>query len=73
MHPQVEIENFRVIKLTGDYSIIHFGEKGCKFQLDGYSIEIVGEGLRIETLQEHLSFIRISELSTLIIKEGEKN
>lgn len=70
LDPQVVIENFEGIKLSGDYRIVRFDETRCNFLMNGFYIEIEGERLQLELLQEQLTYLRIKGLRAITIKEG---
>lgn len=70
MEPQVIIENFEAIKLTGNYRILRFEETRCSFRMNGFHIDIEGDECRIDILQEHLTYLRIRGLKSINIKEG---
>lgn len=70
MDPQVIIDNFESIKLTGNYRILRFEEHFCSFRLNGFHIEIEAKTLRIDVLQEQYTYLKIQGLTSISIKEG---
>jgi len=70
MDPQVTIDNFEAIRLTGNYRILRFEEHLCSFRLNGFYIEIEAKTLRIDVLQEQYTYLKIEGLSSITIKEG---
>lgn len=70
MDPQVVIENFEGIKLSGSYRIVRFEETRCSFRMNGFYIEVEGDELQIDILQEQLTYLRIKGLKSITIKEG---
>jgi len=73
MDPQVIIENFEGIKLSGNYRIIRFEESRCSFRMNGFYIEVEGEQLQLDLLQEQLTYLKIKGLKAITIKEGGDN
>ncbi|MFC4411080.1 hypothetical protein ACFOZY_11690 [Chungangia koreensis] len=70
MDPQVVIENFEDIKLSGSYRIVRFEKTSCSFRMNGFYIEVEGDELQIDILQEQLTYLRIKGLKSITIKEG---
>ena len=77
LHPSIVLDEFNLLRITGDYRLLGLSEQSVSFQADDYVLTVTGEDVTILVLNEQHARVSIDGLHEVTVRykpqEGERH